>query len=83
MDLLIILTYTGICIAIFKLFRIPLNKWSIPTAVLGGIFVIGALMLLMNYNHPYTEVARQYFPTIPIIPQVRGRVVEISVEPNE
>ena len=33
-------------------------------------------------NHPYSEVARQYFPTVPIIPQVRGRVVEISVEPN-
>jgi len=34
MDLLIILTYTAICVSIFKVFKIPLNKWSVPTAVL-------------------------------------------------
>jgi len=28
MDLLLILTYTAICVAIFKIFRIPLNKWT-------------------------------------------------------
>ena len=37
MDLLLILTYTAICFGIFKFFKIPLNKWSVPTAVLGGI----------------------------------------------
>lgn len=44
MDLLLILTYTAICIAIFKIFRIPLNKWTVPTAVLGGVVLIGALI---------------------------------------
>jgi hypothetical protein len=38
MDLLIILTYTAICTVIFKVFKTPLNKWSVPTAVLGGVF---------------------------------------------
>lgn len=33
MDLLLILTYTALCIAIFKIFKIPLNKWTVPTAV--------------------------------------------------
>ena len=32
MDLLLILTYTAICVAVFKIFRIPLNKWTVPTA---------------------------------------------------
>jgi len=36
-DLLLILTYAAICIVIFKVFKIPLNKWTVPTAVLGGL----------------------------------------------
>jgi len=83
MDLLLILTYTAICIAIFKIFKIPLNKWSVPTAVLGGIVLIGALILLMNYNHPYSEMSRQYFVTTPIVPNVTGQVIEVPVTGNE
>lgn len=82
MDLLLILTYTAICVVVFKAFKIPLNKWSVPTAVLGGIALIGSLILLMNYNHPYSEVTRQYYVTTPILPEVRGRVVEVAVQGN-
>ncbi|HSC84742.1 MAG TPA: HlyD family secretion protein [Pseudomonas sp.] len=83
MDLLLILTYTAICVAIFKIFKIPLNKWTVPTAVLGGIFLIGALIFLMNYNHPYSEVSRSYFVSTPIVPAVSGLVVEVPVMGNE
>ena len=83
MDLLLILTYTAICIVIFKVFKIPLNKWSVPTAVLGGVFLIGALILLMNYNHPYSEMGRMYFVTTPIVPNVTGQVVEVPVQGNK
>ena len=83
MDLLLILTYTAICIVIFKVFKIPLNKWTVPTAVLGGIVLIGALILTMNYNHPYSEMSRQYFVTTPIVPNVTGQVVEVPVVGNE
>ena len=38
MELLLILTYSAICVAVFKIFRIPVNKWTLPTAALGGIF---------------------------------------------
>jgi multidrug resistance efflux pump len=82
MDLLLILTYTAICIVIFKVFKIPLNKWSVPTAVLGGIILIGALIMLMNYNHPYSEITRQYFVSTPVVPAVRGTVVSVNVKPN-
>jgi multidrug resistance efflux pump len=83
MELLLILTYTAICVAIFKIFRIPVNKWTLPTAALGGIFLIGFILLGMNYNHPFTKNARIYFTTTPIIPDVKGRVVEVPVKPNE
>jgi len=83
MDLLLILTYTAICIAIFKIFKIPLNKWTVPTAVLGGIFLIGTLIFVMNYNHPYSEMSREYFVTTPIVPNVTGMVIEVPVTPNK
>lgn len=83
MELLLILTYTAICVAIFKIFRIPVNKWTLPTAVLGGIFLIGFILLVMNYNHPFTRNARIYFATTPIIPDVKGRVIEVPVKSNE
>lgn len=34
MDLLIILTYVAFAWAMFKIFKIPVNKWTIPTAAL-------------------------------------------------
>ena len=80
MDLLLILTYTAICVAIFKIFKIPLNKWTVPTAVLGGIVLIGSLIFLMNYNHPYSESSREYFVTTPITPAVTGTVIEVPVK---
>ena len=79
MELLLILTYTAICVVIFKLFRIPLNKWTVPTAVLGGIVMIGALFVVMNYNHPYAGISREYFITTPIVPVVTGTVIEVPV----
>ncbi|WGV98463.1 HlyD family secretion protein [Vibrio sp. YMD68] len=83
MDLLLILTYTAFCIAIFKIFKIPLNKWTVPTAVLGGVVLIGTLILLMNYNHPFTQIGNQVYSTTPIVSGVRGRVIEVPVEPNK
>ncbi len=36
MELLLILIYVAFCVVIFKLFRIPVNQWSLSTAALGG-----------------------------------------------
>src|SRR5438128_2826630 len=82
MELPLILTYTAICYAIFKLFRVPVNQWSLATATLGGIIGIALLLLFMNYNHPYTANARIYFSVTPVIPAVRGRVIDVPVEAN-
>lgn len=83
MDVLLVMTYTAICVAVFKIFKIPLNKWTVPTAVLGGIVLIGALIVAMNYNHPYSEISRSYFVTVPIVPQVSGQVIEVTEKVNE
>ncbi|MDK6765003.1 hypothetical protein QP380_06995, partial [Klebsiella aerogenes] len=56
METLLLLCYAALCIVIFKVFRIPLNKWTVPTAVLGGVILIGMLIPGMNYNFPYSEV---------------------------
>jgi len=82
MELLLMLTYAAFCFAIFKLFRIPVNQWSLATAVLGGIFIIAGLVLLMSYNHPYSSDGRIYFTSAPVIPVVGGQVVEVPVTPN-
>ncbi|ODT06701.1 MAG: secretion protein HylD [Mesorhizobium sp. SCN 65-20] len=82
MELLLVLIYVSFCIAIFKIFRIPVNQWSLATAALGGIAGIFLLLLVMNYNHPFTANARIYFSVTPILPTVKGLVVEVPVQPN-
>ena len=59
-----------------------LNQWSLATAALGGIIGIALLLLIMNYNHPFTKNARIYFAVTPVLPTVRGRVIEVPVKEN-
>jgi multidrug resistance efflux pump len=82
MELLLILIYVSICYVIFKVFRIPVNQWSLATAALGGIIGIALLLLIMNYNHPFTKNARIYFAVTAVLPSVKGRVIEVPVKPN-
>ena len=72
MELLLILIYVSICYVIFKIFRIPVNQWSLATATLGGIIGISLLLLIMNYNHPFTNNARIYFAVTPVLPAGEG-----------
>ena len=82
MELLMILTYTALCWIIFKVFRIPVNKWSLTTAVLGGIVMIGTVLAGMAYFHPASRSGRIYYVTTQIVPNVRGKVVEVVAKPN-
>src|SRR6266480_1073412 len=82
MELLLIMIYVSICYVVFKVFRIPVNQWSLATAALGGIIGIALLLLIMNYNHPFTNNARIYFAVTPVLPSVRGRVIEVPVQTN-
>ena len=80
MEILLTLTYVAICVAIFKIFRIPVNQWTLATAALGGIFGLSLLFITMAYNHPFSTNARIYFTVTPILPGVRGLVTEVPVE---
>jgi multidrug resistance efflux pump len=82
MELLLISIYVAFCYVVFKLFKIPVNQWTLVTAALGGIVGIFLLLLIMNYNHPFTSNARIYFAVTPILPSVRGRVIEVPVPSN-
>jgi multidrug resistance efflux pump len=82
MELLLILLYVSICYVVFKVFKIPVNQWSLATAALGGIVGIVLLLLIMNYNHPFTTNARIYFSVTPVMPSVRGRVIEVPAQTN-
>jgi multidrug resistance efflux pump len=80
MDLLIVLTYAAFAYGAFKLFKIPVNGFTLLTAALGGIAILAALLLGMNYNHPFSSQARFYFHTTPIVPAVSGIVTEVHAE---
>jgi multidrug resistance efflux pump len=83
METLMLLTYITFCWIIFKVFKIPVNKWSLTTAVLGGVVLIGSMLMGMAYFHPGSRSARTYFITTGIVPNVKGKVVEVNVKPNE
>jgi multidrug resistance efflux pump len=80
MDLLIILTYAAFAYAVFRIFKIPVNGFTLLTAALGGIAILATLLLGMNYNHPFSSEARFYFHTTPIIPAVSGVVSEVPAQ---
>jgi multidrug resistance efflux pump len=82
MAVLLLLTYGAICVVVFKLLRVPITKWTVTTAGIGGVVVVGGLLAAMNYNHPFTTDARLYFFTTPIVPEVKGFVVDVPVKPN-
>ncbi len=84
MELMILVIYATFCWGVFKFFKIPLNKWTVPTAFLGGVVLLVSMLLFMNYNHPHTKLATQYYVSTPIIPNVRGKVIEVNpVKPNQ
>ncbi|HHD56221.1 MAG TPA: biotin/lipoyl-binding protein, partial [Desulfobulbaceae bacterium] len=83
METLLLLTYLSICWIIFKIFKIPVNKWSLTTVVLGGVIMLGTLLAGMAYFHPASKNARSYFITTQIVANVRGKVTSVPVKANE
>jgi len=81
-ETLLLLTYLSLCWLIFKIFKIPVNKWSLTTVVLGGVVMLGVLLMGMAYFHPASSNARLYFITTQIVSNVRGKVIEVPVQAN-
>ena len=79
MELFIISGYTAICIALFTVLRIPLNKWTVPTASVGGVVLTFALIQLLNYYHPYSSMSRQYLTVTPIAAEDNGQAADFAL----
>ena len=83
MELLLVSVYTAICIAVFTTLRIPLNRWTVPTASIGGLVLTFALIQVLNYYHPYSGTSRPYMTTAPAEPSVTERVAEVPMTVEE
>ena len=59
MELLILLAYVSVCIALFAITGIPLNRISVPLASVGGLLLVFGLVQVLYYYHPYTDSSGQ------------------------
>lgn len=80
MEYFLISTYTAACIAVFTLFRIPVNRYTLPSASIGGLVMIIALIQLLNFYHPYTDTSRQYLLSAQNLPVMDEDSAPIDVE---
>lgn len=81
---LIVGTYGVLCWLLFKKFKlVPVNTYTIFTAILGGVVILVAMYTLLSVFHPVSHDARMYAPVVQIVPTVRGTVVEVCVEANK
>jgi multidrug resistance efflux pump len=79
----LVIVYSMIMFFVFKVLKVPLNKWTGTTAVLGGVVSIGFLLLMMGMYHPFTKEARIYTLTTPVLPTVKGRIIEVNVKTGD
>ena len=80
---LIIGTYGLLCWLVFKKFRlVPTNAYTVCTAIMIGIAMLGVMAILLMKYQPATSDARLYTITTPIVPQVAGQVVSVPVAAN-
>ena len=80
---LIVAVYGFICWLVFKKLKlIPVNDYTIVTAVfipvVGGVFGF----LILNMYAPVAKDVRLYAPSTPITCLVQGKVSEVPVKPN-
>ncbi|MEO2089049.1 MAG: biotin/lipoyl-binding protein, partial [Gemmataceae bacterium] len=81
---LIIGTYGFLCWLLFKRLKlIPVNTYTIVTAVLGGVVILALLFITLSVFHPVSHDGRLYSPVVQVVPQVRGTVIEVPVEANK
>ena len=80
---LIIGVYGGLCWLIFKKWKlVPTNSYTVCTAILGGVGILLLIAILLSVFHPATPDGRLYSTTIPVVPQVKGLVVEVPAAGN-
>src|SRR4051812_21793800 len=83
MEVLILAIYSSLVWLIFiKLKWLPWNTYTQVTVVVIPIVGITALILTLNIVAPSSADVRVIKYVVQVVPQVRGRVIEVPVEPN-
>jgi multidrug resistance efflux pump len=81
MEILLLGIYSFFVWLIFiKLKWLPWNIVSQVTVVIIPVVGLGATILLLNIFAPSSSDVRVYKYTIPVVSQVRGRIIEVPVE---
>ncbi len=81
---LLIGTYGVLCWLLFAQFKlIPITTYTVVTAVLGGVVILGLLYVMLSVFHPVSHDGRMYAPVVQVVPQVRGTVAEVPAEANK
>ena len=83
MELILLAIYAGIVWFIFiKMKWLPWNMVSQVIVVIIPIVALTALILTLNVVAPSSADVRVIKYVVNIVPQVKGRVIEVPVEPN-
>src|SRR5678809_863278 len=81
MEIILLGIYSAFVWLIFiKLKWLPWNTTSQVTVAIIPIVALTALILTLNVVAPSSADVRVYKYTIPVVSQVRGRVLEVAVE---
>lgn len=79
MEALIISGYAAICIVAFTTLRIPLNRWTVPAASVGGVVMVFALIQVLNFYHPHSDTSRQYLTTTSVTNEGSAGNIELPL----
>jgi multidrug resistance efflux pump len=81
---LIVGTYGVLCWLVLVKFKlVPINVYTIFTAMAGGVVILVVLFICLSVFHPVSHDGRMYAPVVQIVPEVRGVVIDVPVEPNK
>ena len=81
---LMIAVYGTIWWLVFKKFKlIPVTQWTVITSILIGVGIIGFVLAMVNMFQPSSTDGRSFVYTTPIVSQVKGKVIDVAVEPNK
>src|SRR6186713_2106833 len=83
MEVLLLAIYSFFVWLIFIKFKwLPWNTTSQVTVVIIPIVALAVMILTLNVVAPSSSDVRVLKYVVQIVPQVRGRVIEVPVEPN-
>src|SRR5947208_3190999 len=81
---LIVGTYGVVCWLVLVKFKlVPVNVYTIFTAMAGGVVILVLLFVCLSVFHPVSHDGRMYAPVVQIVPEVRGVVIDVPVEGNK